>query len=909
MHGRTTLPDDDIVPTYDSEIDAARQLVKQGDVAKVDLESINDIVKRWSFILSQQGANVAEIKSLQMRLEVAILEKNRVNILDLTNRIFAMLSDIQKKVGSFIPTGIPELDKIRKDAGGNSTDKKNARNRIRILKDWIDILLQQGADIDELRIVHESINKAYLKEDFLEITDAFARLDQILRSIVIDQSHYFEFYLPWDDASPSIIDVSFLLDPPAGKHGFLKANGDGLFFEDGTKAKFWGFTICAIGIFDVKDKEILNKMSDRLAKLGVNIIRITHMDTNHANQDWSNIFVNGGKNTTLDLDPKNLDILDYFIYLLKERGIYIYLDLLTDRVFMPGDNIFGAPIGKWFFSVFDEEMIKLQKIFINKLLSHTNPYTGIKYVNEPSIAMYLISNEESLLQSWTSKDSVLSRKNKLVRESKVFLHYYKSLEEKWNKWLMGKYESIERVRAAWEEDGRISFLGGEDSFRNIQLEPQATDLLSYKKFIKKFSAKRWSDLTRFYYDIDFNYFKDIYSFLRSINLRSVILSTNCSIVGFQGGGLPGLKCMSLTSDAIDLHLYNFHFFKPFVKEASDADNYIHALSMSVKNKPTIISEFNHILPSPYRSEAPLIISSYASLHGVDAIIWFSYTHSTDSMRKRKISDGHILYDLVNDVSVITQFPLAAILFLRGDVKSAEDTIELEFSDNETFGHIRQWMPRTRMFAPAIKRKIPPVTALVHKVSVSSFNTESAVSISHKTTPTNPFISDTKEISWDTQDGIFKVNTERIQGVVGFIKNKIIELNNLEIYCKNRFAAITLASLDNQKIQDSASLLLATTASIIEPGLVVDFRVKGEPKVIKYSQNGGVLMEPVCSKIVFKLRKEDSRVFEVWALDERGRRKIKISHTEKISDNFRDLIFDTSNKYKTCWYEIRLRQND
>jgi hypothetical protein len=381
-------------------------------------------------------------------------------------------------------------------------------------------------------------------------------------------------------------------------------------------------------------------------------------------------------------------------------------------------------------------------------------------------------------------------------------------------------------------------------------------------------------------------------------------------MGFQGGGLPGLKGISLTSDAIDLHLYNFHFFKPFVKEAIDDDNYIHALSMSVKDKPAIVSEFNHILPSPYRSEAPLMISSYASLHGVDAIIWFSYTHSTDSMRKRNISDGHILYDLVNDVSVITQFPITALLFLRGDVKNAEDTIELEFTDEETFGQIMKWMPRTRMFAPAaLKGEIPPVNTLVHKVLVSDFNAEDKVRISNKTTPANPFVSDTKEISWDTQEGIFKVNTERIQGVVGFIKDKRVELNNMEIYCKNRFAAITLAALDKQKIQNSAKLLLTTTAGMVEPGLIVDIRVKGEPRVINRTYNGNGLMEPVCSEIILRLRHNDDSVYEIWSLDERGRRKAKIIHTVRELDNFMELMFDISGNYKTCWYEISLKQDN
>ncbi len=51
-------------------------------------------------------------------------------------------------------------------------------------------------------------------------------------------------WIPFEssDASPvsTAIDMSFLLDAPAGKHGKVKVDGGKLVFEDGTPARFWG---------------------------------------------------------------------------------------------------------------------------------------------------------------------------------------------------------------------------------------------------------------------------------------------------------------------------------------------------------------------------------------------------------------------------------------------------------------------------------------------------------------------------------------------------------------------------------------------------------------------------------------------------------------------------------------------
>lgn len=110
------------------------------------------------------------------------------------------------------------------------------------------------------------------------------------------------YTLPWDDMP---IDLSFIYEKekPAGRHGFLKAEGGSFVFEDGTEVRFWGTNFNSAQIFP--SHEHSEKVARRLAKIGVNIVRFHQMDG-----EWStpNIFqFTRGENkpNTQNFDPEN----------------------------------------------------------------------------------------------------------------------------------------------------------------------------------------------------------------------------------------------------------------------------------------------------------------------------------------------------------------------------------------------------------------------------------------------------------------------------------------------------------------------------------------------------------------------------------------------------------------------------
>ncbi|MGZ3385553.1 MAG: hypothetical protein ACXWNF_11590, partial [Isosphaeraceae bacterium] len=208
---------------------------------------------------------------------------------------------------------------------------------------------------------------------------------------------WFRDALRWD-ASP--VDLSFLNadDRPAGRHGFVKADGDRLVFEDGSPARFWGANLAGPVLFGTP-RENIPRQARRIAQLGYNIIRIVQHESNWVRP---NIFGSNAQDTR-HLDRRSLDAIDYWIKCLKDEGVYVWLDMHYLREIKPGDGVSQGwdEIARakgiiWGFNYINPQLIKLMKEFQHQYLSHVNRYTGLAYKDDPAIVGVLITNENDL---------------------------------------------------------------------------------------------------------------------------------------------------------------------------------------------------------------------------------------------------------------------------------------------------------------------------------------------------------------------------------------------------------------------------------------------------------------------------------------------------------------------------------
>lgn len=257
---------------------------------------------------------------------------------------------------------------------------------------------------------------------------------------------WYPFEIPENDAKSNIIDAGkIVLDAPAGKHGFLTVKDGHFYFEDGTRMKFWGANLTFKACFP--DHDSADNMAAHLAKYGFNIVRIHHIDSLGAP---SGIF-DTAKGDTQTLSEEQLERLDYLIFKLKEKGIYVDLNLHVGREFTENDDVIDAsniPYNSKIVTLYDDRLIELQKDYARKLLSHYNPYTQKKYYEEPAIALIEITNENSLFPAWMD-GALFGNAGEKEYKKPIPSYYIEELNNKWNEWLKKKYGNTEALKNAW----------------------------------------------------------------------------------------------------------------------------------------------------------------------------------------------------------------------------------------------------------------------------------------------------------------------------------------------------------------------------------------------------------------------------------------------------------------------------
>ncbi|MEL7240470.1 MAG: hypothetical protein AAGK78_16560, partial [Planctomycetota bacterium] len=264
----------------------------------------------------------------------------------------------------------------------------------------------------------------------------------------------FAFFIPNDDQpNGSATDVSFLNHTPAGKFGFLQRDGDDFVFEnDDEPVRFFATNIGAAEAFP--SKEEADYLAARMAKAGINLVRLHHLDNQWMyGQDEIGTIWDTSEGKHQDFNPEALDRLDYLIHAFKERGIYVNLNLKVSKELGEADGFPPeAEMGREHYrhqkrlDRFHPRMIELQKDFARKLLNHENAYTGLRYADDPAIAIVEINNENSIMHEWPGQPlgTGWDRTTDYFRDE---------LTSQWNTWLQTRYANKAELIAAWGYGG------------------------------------------------------------------------------------------------------------------------------------------------------------------------------------------------------------------------------------------------------------------------------------------------------------------------------------------------------------------------------------------------------------------------------------------------------------------------
>jgi hypothetical protein len=586
----------------------------------------------------------------------------------------------------------------------------------------------------------------------------------------------------------SPVDVSFLLDAPAGKHGFIKVKDGHLATADGERIRFWGVNITdwSKGSRQIPSKQDADLWAATLARFGLNSVRFQFLDLPAPRG-----LVKAGTGTTRTLDPEQVDREDFFIAELEKRGIYIDFNLLVGRPFTEGDGVRDASLlreGAKGTSLFDARLIELEKEYARELLDHRNPYTNRKYTQDPAVALVEINNEDAINVGYKGPSPF----------------YDQELQTLYTAWL-ARHRSADQIASL----RRAAYVGPEAAVPLMNRRGQASTAPEVRLLTE----------ADFYNDLQRNYFDDFRNYLRqTLGSQSLVIGT--ADHSHSGSGYPVLQAES-GMDVIDGHTYwehpEYYVHKSAMVNDPDNSMVVELARSAIAGKPYTVSEVNEPFPNDYAGEAIPILAAYAGLQDWDGIFWYTFEPKASADWKPYVGDP---FDLSLDPVKMPELAAGALMFLRGDLSVALKTDLRTYSQQQVIDSMILPTSDRPFFTPGFPLALP----LEHEVRIGSLDGPPTAPFQARQ-PSDPIVSDTRELSWYTSPGepksegtgVVTIDSPRTQGLIGFVSAQAKSTSHLSAAIGNRFATLLLTSLDGKPVQASSRMLLIAGGTVQNTG--------------------------------------------------------------------------------------------
>jgi hypothetical protein len=327
-------------------------------------------------------------------------------------------------------------------------------------------------------------------------------------------------------------DLSFLLDAPAGKGGFIRIQDGHLATPDGRRFRIWGTNVVAGACTPTKEGARI--MAAQFARFGLNCIRFHFLD-----RPAPNGIVDSKRDDTRGFDSEYMDRFDFFVSELKKRGIYVNLNLNVGRTYKHGDGVrdfeylgFAKAL-----TYFDERLLELQREYATRLLTHYNPYTKAEYRHEPAVLLLEMVNENSIVEAWVHGRLLGRNTTKNPGTwTDITASYEQAVTAKYNAWLaqtLGR-DGLERFR-------RLAAVG----------EGEQVPRLKPPEFAAA-HAERFRTEASFYMELEDRYFQSMRKLIREE------LGAGMLLVGTRANTVYPLLRSTSRLDIVDGHEYWQH---------------------------------------------------------------------------------------------------------------------------------------------------------------------------------------------------------------------------------------------------------------------------------------------------------------------------------------------------------------
>lgn len=554
----------------------------------------------------------------------------------------------------------------------------------------------------------------------------------------------------------TILDFSTISfrDAPAGKYGFAAVTKDGhiAFEKRAAPVRFVGGNLC----FDANflSKEECARVVEDFVRRGWNTVRFHHIDVTITKDEWNNLW---GRRTYPEISPEKLDRLDFLLAEFKKAGIYATFDLYAmgglgscegfDRPLNSNTVKAVVPIHR---PAEDQWFRRAMEIF-----DHKNPYTGLKWKDDPAVLFVTLMNEDSIASVWWGAADLYVRK--------------------YNEWAKKK---------------------------------------GYREYPKKDIAAR-REFAEFLYEVKAQANVRMAKRLKNAGVRSLISGGNwwdnmaqayerdaLEIVDNHGYGdhpQPSYQKMPFhINQSSNIKSGNPAYNEPMMKAPS-----------RILGKPFAITEFNFCAPSRLRAEGGLMMGAYAALQDWDALYRFAWSHSRAALSGTHAVSG---FDNVRDpVGQLTERQIV-LLFARGDVSPAREVFGYGVTKEESLkgGLGDMWakglfpydftdLGYTSRIGSYVaddgRTPVLPCTktwTAANRSSIPKFKGEA--------------LSDTKEIYVSTRRGDITVNTPRTAAVCSTDRNDL-SAGPLTVSGATTFCSVSASAMDSLPLASSRRILL------------------------------------------------------------------------------------------------------
>lgn len=666
----------------------------------------------------------------------------------------------------------------------------------------------------------------------------------------LDYSKAFPFNITHFYEGPSTIDP--LIDS-TGAHGFVNKDDEGnLLFDDGQKIRFWAAQVGDDSVYYMSSHESADNMCKKIAQMGFNMIKVTPPPFGYT-EYWERF--------------------DYMLRSCGEQGVYIYIQLNG-----------GWPQG------INPDYYEYRKSVLRDVMNHTNQYTGVKYKDDPQFVFVQLLNEDRLFHSWYGN------------VSDIYIGSYSdALDREWWAWLAENYPTYDDLTNSWNDGTGVVYFYSE--IIGMANYPNNIKRIEFDKWTT-YSDKRFYDTSRFYAHIYEMYYNEMVNYLKDeLRINSLIVPNN------HYYGMAELKERKI-ADVIDQHSYYPYVREPkfgeiLVQEPQSNSPYYNIITYisldNVDGYPLTVSESNYHIPHLYSVELPLFISAYSSFQDWDQ--WTYFKIHSRSLSLNKVPEA---LDSWYDPGRMAFMPAASKIFINSYVSPANKVINLSYS-NDTVYNFKYNRALKDFNIPGFSNAF----VWIHGIQKKDFDAPRDKTIQeyynefNLQNPSNPFVSDTGELTLDSDKNILTINSLKAQGYTGMIGGNLIDFHDVSVTVSpsgNNFSSLIFVPLDENNLGSSNRILLTaagrTEASKVRWG--ADKQGYVNPGCFWCNEHYGdepVLVEGVNAEIILKNVPEEVSII---VLNSSGQRTQRLINYARIGQ---DIKFNISDNDETLWYEI------